>query len=198
MRQLLIGTALLSLFFIGHIAEAQQIDAAFALNTITAPSASSASGKYSPQSLSGGTYLSAGADFLFKKNFGVNAEVAWRARQTLYQGFQPFRPIFYDFNAVYAPRLGKALATELMGGIGVESIHFYQPFLTCNFVSCSNFVSSNHFLGHVGAALRVFVFGNVFIRPEAHAYFIRNNFEFSSARAERFGVSIGYSFASQY
>ena len=44
----------------------------------------------------------------------------------LYGGFQPERPLFYDFNGIYAPKLGKHAAAEVMAGIGWESIRFYQ------------------------------------------------------------------------
>jgi len=171
----------------------QQFDAAFGVGTLTSPSASEASGEHLPQTLGGGTYLNFSGGLLLKHQLGFNGEVAWRASQNLYAGVQPFRPILFDFNGVYAPQRGN-IGGEFMAGIGVESVRFYQPFFTCNFVSCTDYSSSNHFLGHFGAAFRWYPYGNFFIRPEAHLYLINNNFEFSSSRATRFGVSIGYSF----
>jgi hypothetical protein len=192
----LTGIAILTMGFLTvGTAHAQQIDIAFGVGTVTAPSAASATGDHGAQSLTGGAYPSFSGDVLIKHNFGFNGEVAWRASENLYQGFQPYRPILYDFNAIWVPRIGKKVSAELMGGIGGESIRFYQPFVTCTFFSCTNFVSSNHFLGHVGGGLRFYLFGNVFVRPEAHAYFIHNNVEFSSGRAQRYGASIGYTFA---
>src|SRR5205809_1105609 len=88
---------------------------------------------------------------LFALLLCVGDDVFCTATRNLYQAFgaqQPLRPVFYDFNAVWAPRLGKRAAAELAAGIGGESSRFYTPFITCNFVSCTNFVSSNHFLGH--------------------------------------------------
>jgi hypothetical protein len=35
---------------------------------------------------------------------------------------------------------------------------------------------------------------SVYVAPEAHFYFIHNNLEFTSARATRYGVNIGYTF----
>ena len=191
------GTALflwLVLFALGP-AHAQQIDAAFGVGTVTSPSASSASGDHSAQSLGGGAYLNFSGDFAFKNNVGFQAEVAWRASQNLYQGFQPYRPILYDFNLLYAPRFGKVVQPELLAGIGGESIRFYQPFTSCTFFSCSNFVSNNHFLAHIGGALRFYIIPSIFVAPEAHAYFIHNNEEFSSNHAQRYGIKIGYTFA---
>jgi hypothetical protein len=179
-------------------ARAQQFDAAFGVGTVTAPSASSASGNHLPVSQTGGAYPAFSADLLLKDRFGVGGELAWRASRNLYAGFQPYRPLLYDFNGIYVPKLGKHAAAELMAGIGWESLRFYQPILTCGFLGCTDFVSSNHFMGHFGGGLRYYFHGNFFVRPEAHVYLIRNNNEFSSPRATRFGVSLGYTFSPGY
>jgi len=193
----LAGIAFLSVFFLlmSATAYSQQLDVAFGLGTVTAPSAFDASGDFFPQSVGGGVFPSFSGDFLFFHNFGVGGEVTWRATRSLSQGFLPFRPIFYDFNAVFAPPLGKKAAAELQAGFGGESVRFYQNFITCNFFSCTNFVSANHLLGHVGGGIKIYTGHGIFIRPEAHFYFIRNNFEFSGAHATRLGASIGYTFS---
>lgn len=194
-----VGTlCLCGLFLMQGTAHGQQIDVAFGMNALTAPSAGSASGSYFPQSLRGGAFPSFSGDFLFFHHLGIGAEVSWRGSRSFYQGFgsQPFRPLLYDFSAVWAPRLAKSFSPELMAGIGVESIRFYQNFIICNITTCTNYVSSNHFLGHFGAGIRWYVVPHVFLRPEAHIYLIRNNFEFSSAHATRFGMSIGFTFGS--
>lgn len=184
-------------FLIPCIVHGQQIDAAFGVGTVVAPSASSASGDHSPQSLGGGAFPSFSGDFVFTNGVGFQGEVAWRASQALYQGFQPYRPILYDFNLIYAPQSKslRRIQPELLAGFGGVSIRFYQPFTTCSTFSCSNFVSNNHLLGHVGGALRLYVLHSIFIAPEAHAYFIRNLNEFSSSHAQRYGLKIGYTFA---
>ena len=194
MSRLGLVAALCALGLIATVAHAQQMDFAFGVGTLTSPSASSATGNYSPVTMSGGTYLSFSGDVLIKREFGVNGEVAWRASQAVYRGIQPYRPILYDFNAIWAPRLGKHAAAEVMGGIGGVSIRFYTPFVTCNGFTCTNYVSSQHFLVHAGGGLKFYASRSIFIRPEFHAYFINNNFEFSSGRAFREGVSIGYTF----
>jgi hypothetical protein len=177
------------------MAGAQQIDAAFGVRSLMGTPASSATGNYFPQYIGGGAYPTFSGDFLFKRGFGINGEVSWRAHQALYQDFQPFRPLFYDFNAVWVPQISRTIAPELMAGIGAESLRFYQPFFTCSsFSGCTNYTSSTHFMGHFAGGLRLYVHGNMFIRPEAHLYLVRNNVEFAGPRANSFGVSIGYSF----
>ena len=182
-------------FLMSGTLHAQQFDVGFGVGTLTAPSASSANGNHAQVSLTGGAYPVFSADLLLKKQFGVGGELAWRGSQNLYAGFQPYRPLFYDFNGIYAPKLGKHAAAEVMAGIGWESLRFYQGFTTCGAISCTDFVSSNHFMGHVGGCLRYYFYGHFFVRPEAHLYMIHNNEEFSSGRAARFGVSLGYTFA---
>lgn len=161
-----------------------------------APSAADASGDHSPQSLRGGFFPAFTADILFGKHFGFGGSVAWRGKTGVYQQQQYYRPIFYTLDAVYAPPIGSRVAPELKAGFGGLSSRFYQPYYTCGtFTGCSNYTSSNHLLGHVGAGLKLYAFGNFFVRPEADFYFIRNASEFSSGRASRYGVSIGYTLA---
>jgi hypothetical protein len=191
----LILIALAGVFFLAdRTVHAQQFDAAFGISTVHSTSAFDASGNFFPQSVGGGVFPTFSGDFLLYKHFGVGGEVSWRATRNLSGGFAPFRPIFYDFDAVYAPPLGKRAALELVAGFGGESVRFYQNFVSCGAFSCSNFVSTNHLLGDVGAGLKLYPIHNIFIRPEARLYFIRHNFEFSDNHATRLGVSIGYTF----
>jgi len=195
LRKLSLMAVLVLLFLIQGTVHAQQFDAAFGVGTLTAPSASNATGNHAPVSLTGGAYPVFSADILLKRQFGVSGELAWRASQNLYAGFAPYRPLLYDFNGIYVPKLGKHAAGELSAGIGWESLRFYQGFTSCGAISCTDFVSSNHFMGHFGAGLRYYFHGHFFVRPEADLYLVRNNQEFSSPRATRFGVSLGYTLA---
>ena len=53
--------------------------------------------------------------------------------------------------------------------------------------------SSNHFLVDLGAGLRYYVWGHVFVRPEVRYYRIFNNTDdFTSDNIIRVGASIGY------
>jgi hypothetical protein len=185
------------------IAQGQSGDVAFGVGTVVAPSASSASGNYYPQSVGGGAFPVFSGDVLFfKHQFGISGNVAWRASRGSYLANQPvlglvpfpYRPIFYDFNGIWVPSGAKRVVPQLEAGIGAESTRFYQNFYNCGLTGCTNYTSSNHFLGHFGAGLKLYIKGNFFVRPEAHLYLVHNNLEFSSGRAERFGVSIGYTF----
>lgn len=182
------------LFLFRQGVSAQELDAAFGVGTVNALSANVATGSSSQASLNGGAFPVFSADLLLKHRLGISGELAWRGTRSIFAGIQPYRPLFYDFNAIYAPKLGKHLTAEMMGGIGWESIRLYQPFTTCGF-TCTNFISSNHFLGHFGGGIRYYVWGHLFVRPEAHLYLINHNVEFNSAHAVRYGMSIGYTFA---
>lgn len=48
----------------------------------------------------------------------------------------------------------------------------------------------------MGGGIRVYLYGNFFVRPEMRVYLVHNNVEFSSghSRSVRYGVSIGYTF----
>lgn len=176
----------------GGLAHAQQLDLAFGVSTIS----STEPDPITP-SLRGGGYPSFSGDFLFWHNVGVGMTVAWRGHQSVDASFQPYRPIFYEFNGVYGPPLGKRVQADLQGGIGFESIRFYQPFFQCNFTGCTNFTSSNHFMGHVGGGVKFYVTNSIFLEPMAHFYFVHNNFEFTSGNARRYGAQIGYSFKNR-
>lgn len=200
MRKLSLSIAFASMLIFAVASQAQEFDGAFGFGSVKAPAATSNSSGTFP-SLSGGLYPSLGANILLKHHLGFGGEVAWRARQASYGGFnasafvfQPYRPIFYDFNAVYGRTFQKKVGADVMAGIGGEDLRFYTPFETCGFTSCTNYQSSNHFAFHIGADIRYYVWGHMFIRPEAHYYVIRNNVEFNDVNASRFAVSIGYSF----
>jgi hypothetical protein len=181
-------------------AHGQQMDFAFGLSTINAPSytASTSSSAFPAVSLTGGAYPSISGDFLLHKNYGVMGEISWKGSQGIYDGYQPFRPIFWDFNGVYMPKLSKRAAAELSAGIGAESIRFYNNFYTCGYISgCTNYTTNTHFLGQFGAGLKLYARGGLFIRPEVHLYLVNNNIEFTSSRVVRYGASIGYTFGER-
>ncbi len=188
------------LLMLATAAYAQQMDFAFGVTTISAPaySASTSSSTFPTMSLTGGAYPSISGDFLVHKNYGVMGEISWKGSQGIYNGYQPYRPIFWDFNGVFVPRLGRHAAAELSAGIGAESIRFYTNYYTCGYVSgCTNYSTNTHFLGQFGAGLKLYARGGFFIRPEVHFYLVNNNVEFSSSRFARYGASIGYTFGER-
>lgn len=195
-KLVLISATFVFLFSAAAAAFAQQFDAAVGVSTTKSASATVNNGLLFPSD-GGGAYPGFSADFLFHRRFGIEGEINWRASQALYGGDQPYRPIFYAFNAIYAPHITKNITLELMGGIGGEDIRFYNIVNCNNFFGCTNFASSNHFMGDFGGGIRAYIWHDLFIRPEARIYLINNNAEFSSGTVGRFGVSIGYSFGGR-
>jgi hypothetical protein len=179
---------------LSNSAQAQKVDLGFGISTVDAPGASSADSNHSPVSLTGGTYPGFSGDVLFWHNVGVGGEIFWKASQADYagQGFN-YRPVFYDVNAVYSPKLARHTYLELVAGIGALSTRFYTG-TTCGIYSCSNYQSSNHFNADFGGGIKFYPKGGFFIRPEARVYVVNNNLEFSSPIATRYGVSLGYTF----
>jgi hypothetical protein len=182
-------------------AYAQSGDVALGISTLTTSYPSSSvvnSGFIYNPGMGGGAYLSVSGDILPWKRFGIGGEVSWRASQNLYLGYQPYRPIFYNVNGVYAPKFGKHAGAELLAGIGAESLRFYNNYYTCSYVAgCTNYTSSNHFMGVFGGGLKLYPHGGFFVRPEVRFYVIHNNLEFDSGHAIRPGISLGYTFGGE-
>jgi hypothetical protein len=190
-------------FFLGaalaafcNSAQAQRIDFAFGVSNAIAPDTSGANGvDHLPVSLSGGAYPGFSGNVIFFHNVGAGAEIFWRGSQGNYAGQGTgFRPLFWDVNAVYSPKLAPHAYLELVAGIGALSSRFYCGLACFNPYTGSNYVSSNHFDGDFGGGIKLYVGHGFFIRPEARFYVIHNNLEFSSNHAARAGVSIGYTF----
>ena len=180
----------------GVNAFAQQLDVGFGAGTTSSASGTTTNGFFFPSDR-GGLYPGFSADLLLHHRFGIEGELSWRASQALYGGYQPYRPVFYSFNAIWAPRIGKNFTAELVGGIGGEDLRFYG-FTNCNnFFGCTSYTSSNHFMGDFGGGIRAYVWHDAFLRPEVRLYLINNNVEFSSNRVLRYGVTLGYSFGGK-
>jgi hypothetical protein len=197
LKKLTLIAVLFAFCFFEGTAHGQQIDAAFGFGTVTSAAGKTTNGFFYP-SMGGGGYPSFSADFLLVHRIGIEGDISWRASQNLYGAYQPYRPILYTFNAIWAPKLAKPITAELLAGIGGEDIRFYTPYLTCSYVSgCTNYLSSNHFLGDFGGGIRAYFWHNAFIRPEVRLYLINNNNEFSSGVATRYSISLGYSFGGR-
>lgn len=183
-------------------AQAQKIDLAFAGSTVVAPSGSSCSGDCQiPQSLSGGTFLGFNGDAIFWHNLGAGFEFNWRASQgggayAFYDDVN-YRPLFYNFNAVYSPKLASHAYLELVGGIGAISTHVYacEEGTSCGaFGGTTEVASSSHFDVDFGGGVKLYVRHGLFIRPEARVYWINNDTNYAGSHATRVGASIGYTF----
>ena len=202
MRKLALLATLGAIFlFSSNFASAQVADAMLGFGTTMGPGADpctfdSVSGFLNcPEK--GGLYPSVAVNVHLIKGLGFNFESTWKASQGEYggPGGQPFRPIIFDFNGLYSPKLqSKKVGIDLLGGIGWQSTRFYGYTGTSNcvyFGAC--YVSSNHFLEHVGAGVRIYVHGHFFVRPEAHFYHIQNNTnDFTNNNLVKVGASIGY------
>jgi hypothetical protein len=180
---------------LASLASAQQGDVALGFGTVMAPGAAGCNPTTGcPEK--GGLYPSVGVDVIFHRRIGFGYDVSWRGGVGAYgnSGGQPYRPILNDFNAVFQPRLGKKVGADLFGGIGWQDTRYYSFQNTSNciyFGAC--FSSSDHFLVDVGGGLRYYFWHHVFIRPEAHYYWIHNNTaDFNSGNIVRIGASIGY------
>jgi hypothetical protein len=187
----LFAFACASLAAFSDLAQAQKVDFAFGVSSVEAPAANSTG-----PSLTGGTYPGFSGDVLFWHNFGIGGEIYWRATQSVYEstlyGPIPYRPLFLDFDGVYAPKIASHTYLELSAGIGALDTRQY-----CN--GCgngynTNYSSDKHFMGAFGAGLKIYPKGGFFIRPEAKFYAATNNQLFSSSYASRYGLSIGYTF----
>lgn len=205
MRKLAILAPVFALLFLAQFASAQQGDIMFGGGTLLSASPSSTQQAAGNLAEKGGTYLNIAGDVVgIKRRLGLMIETSWRASQANYFGsFETYRPILTDFNAIYQPRLGKKAGLDLFGGIGIASSRFYQPFPTqCGFYGCINYTTEDHFMQHLGAGIRYYVWHHVFVRPEIHYYHIdgndalnspsSNSLGFSSDNVIRVGGSIGF------
>jgi hypothetical protein len=183
-------------------ASAQQVDLMLGGSTLMSSSPYTASLNQPVIAEKGSLYPSASVDVLLRGRYGLNVEGSWKYKQGYYPGYgESYRPLFYDANALFQPRLSKKFGIDLMVGVGVESVRFYQGYnFGCAYASCSNFVSSNHFMEHVGGGIRYYFWHRwprVFLRPEVHYYHIQNNLEFNSGNVVRAGGSLGFTFGQK-
>jgi outer membrane protein with beta-barrel domain len=191
----LLALPVFALLFCCHLAAAQQGDIMFFGGTLLSSNPSGTLLESGNISEKGGTYLGVGGDVVgFKHRLGINIETSWRASQASYLGYETYRPILTDFNALFQPKLGKKVGLDLFGGIGIASTRFYEPYATqCGFTGCINYTTSDHFMEDVGGGLRYYVWHHLFVRPEVHYYHIQNNTDvFSTDNVFRVGASIGY------
>ena len=149
-----------------------------------------------------GTFGKIGADVLLSHGLGFGGEADFRFSQA---GYFPdlglnYRPIFWDFNGIFAPGNGR-IEPDLEAGIGGADIKYYVSQSSCLFGSvCSNvnqyIQSSNHFQLHFSAGVRFYVTPHIFLRPQVDAHWVHNFVDFGSDWAPEYSVSVGWSFAA--
>ena len=196
MRKFAFLATVLGFFMLPNLASAQQGDAMLGFGTVVSPGAAACNAITFTCPEKGGLYINLGADVIFHRRMGFGFDAAWKASQGAYGGAggQPFRPILFDFNGVYQPRINKKVGADLMAGIGWQSTRFYgyQPTSNCVYFGAC-YQSSNHFLIDLGAGVRYYAYGHFFIRPEVRYYKVFNNTsDFTSGNVIRLGASIGY------
>lgn len=179
-------------------AHAQQVDAAVGGSILESAAPKSASLAFVPPAESGGVFANFSLQYLSENSRGLNIEGAFRAKEGLYNGYQYFRPVLYDVNWVYGRHFAPRFRGDFMAGVGGETLIFYQKTATCLYGNgCRTYVNDTHFLVHAGFGLHYRLFKGIFVRPEAHYYFIPNNYEFHSDHVLRAGASIGYTFGGR-
>lgn len=186
------GLAALILFSFCGFSSAQSVDAFFGLNAVTASQPAGI------PSLGGGAFLSVGGDLFPTHTLGFYGQAAWRTKQANYAG-NPVRPLFYDFGAAWEPfHFSPRLVPFFRAGLGAESIRVYQPFFSCgSFTGCTNYVTTNHLMEHLGVGLKFYITPRIFIMPDANLYLIRHNVEYQTSSAHMFGIAIGYTLGGQ-
>lgn len=196
MRRFLSLAFVCALVGIAGTARAQEIDLAVGGNTLWSPKNPTASVGFLPPPLKGGVYPSFSLEYLKENHWGLLAEGAFRYRYAVYNDFQTYRPVIYDVNGVYTAQLAHKTRGDFMAGIGGETLLFYAPYFGCGIPTggCQTFLNSTHFLVHAGVGIRYSVWRRLFVRPEAHWYFITDNYQFHSDNLFRIGVSVGYTF----
>jgi len=184
-----------ALFALAGLARAQQVNIAAGGSTLFSTKPISASEAYIPPPENGGTYPNLSAEVI-QDRFGLSAEVAFRYHKGLYDGYQRFRPVVYDVNAVFAPQFTKRTVGDFMAGAGAQTTIFYDQFATCQPAVCANKVNSTHLLLHAEGGVRYYFFRKFFARPEANYYRVIHS-DFHSGNVLRLGASIGYTFGSK-
>jgi len=192
-----IASACTVLFFATLAHSQQQVDIAVGGGTTVAFKNATSSEAFLPPQQKGGVFPAVSVNVLLRKRYGLNVETSWRDKKASYNGYESYRPIFTDVNALFQPQIRKKIGLDLTAGIGVDSNRFYVPGLTCGPGSGTCYVSSNHFMEHLSGGVRYYFWHhlpNVFVRPEIHYYHIQNNYEFHSDNVFRAAVSLGYTF----
>lgn len=150
-----------------------------------------------------GLFGEMGVDFMFRRKLGVNAEYAWRfSRATfLANDSLDFRPSFYDLNAVWQP-FGSRVASVLEGGVGIAKISLYSTGTPATGVTDrSSFPAgsnTNHFQLHGAAGLKVYLRGNLFVKPEFDLHYVTKfTDQFGRKLVVGYMVQVGYSFGGR-
>jgi hypothetical protein len=153
----------------------------------------------------GGVFGKFGADFMIKPHLGIGGEYTFRFAQGTYfmhEGLND-RPAFYDFNAIWHPISNARIVPEIQGGLGGADIKFYGAVQSCVTNSSCNsqnqfLQSSSHFQLHGGIGVRLYVKGNLYVRPQFDIHWVHNlTNEFGRNWVPEYGAVVGYTFGGK-
>lgn len=202
MRLLRVAVAsLLALSLYPAIAKAQSLHAYFGMGTVQDGSTGQSldllnTGTPLPTPSMGGVFGTLGGGLMIRPSFGIGGEVTFRFDQGDYAGLG-YRPIFYDFNGIWAPTFGtKRVVPEFQGGLGGVSLRFYgggeyyDPYTG----QYSNFLGSyNHFQLHASIGLRFYLSEHIYVRPQFDYRWVNNlSDQFKSDSVPGYNIAIGF------
>jgi hypothetical protein len=195
----LVAVVCVSVFFSAFAGAEPRLDAYFGLGTAYDGSTHQVLGSPTSELIESpsldGIFGTFGGAVFFKPTFGVGAQVSLRFRQGDYSGYG-YRPIFYDFNGIWTPVVGKRIMPEFQAGFGGVNMRFYDatsPYYDYNTGTYSTFAgSSNHLQLHAAAGLRIFVKEHIFIRPQVDYHWVRNLNEFAGSSVPAYSIAIGF------
>ena len=192
MRKLALMVSASAVILFATFSHGQQIDINVGGATLASPANATASASNLRAVEKGGTYLNVGFDVVpFRHSLGLGFEATWKYHKANDPYGQTYRPILYDVNAVFEPKLGKKVAGDFMAGVGGQTTVFYGYATSCP-IGCVTYVNSTHFAEHLGGGIRYYFWRHFFLRPEIHYYHIQNNTnDFTSNNVFRMGASIG-------
>jgi hypothetical protein len=153
----------------------------------------------------GGVFGVFGVDFMLKAHLGFNGEYAFRFAQA---NFLPnaglkMRPGFYDFNVVYQPLSGKRIVPLVEGGIGGAKMTLYvtQQCSIANINCTASYpagVNANHFQVHGAVGVKLYVKGNIFIKPQFDIHYVTHlTDQFGRDWVPQYTVAVGYTFGER-
>lgn len=203
LKMIRIATPVLMVLSAGiPLANAQQFNAYYSVGTAMDSSSNTqintfGTGNFTTPEM-GGLFSDFGAGYMFTKKYGIGGDLSWRDTQAAYAGLN-YRPLFYNFDAIYQPVRTKRVAPELRLSLGGVHLGYSLSQTSCNsFGGCStaneSVTSSEHFQVHAEVAARFYVTDHIFVRPAVEAHWVNDFFQFGSNWVPQYSVGVGYSF----
>jgi hypothetical protein len=142
-----------------------------------------------------GLFGTFGGALMLKPSLGFGGQATLRFRQGDYAGLE-YRPVFYDFNAFWTPRLANRIMPEFQSGLGGVNMRLYNPYYTYFNYDTGQYTnyagSTNHFQFHASAGLRIFLTYRIFIRPTLDYRWVNNFTWFKSNHVPAYSIAVGY------